>query len=198
MLILVFKGLIIGLLIAIPVGPAGVMAMRRAIVDGPRAGFIAGLGSSVADALYLILLQIGISTLSFTLYQTSLIRGGGGLMVVAIGLRMLIREATDRSEVTRPREQVNAFFSAFLLSLINPTILLSLTVLVASFELGEASHSPQGSLLLILSVFSGSVLLWLLLSRGVLSIPNGPAVHKLAGAAFVAIGSLLLLHALCL
>lgn len=196
MLVIVCKGLLIGLLIALPVGPAGALAVRRALVDGPRAGFLSGLGASVADICYLILLEVGMATVSFSAGQTRLMRGVGGVMVIALGLPMLLRDAAARPPLAERRGRPNAFLSAFLLSIINPTILLSLAVLVAGFELEAAGRRRHNSVLLIASVFAGSVLLWLLLSRAVRSIGQAPAVRKLAGAAFVALGLIISLLAI--
>src|SRR5262249_32721610 len=167
MLVIVCKGLLIGLLIALPLGPAGALAVRRALVDGPRAGFLAGVGSSLADVCYLALLQVGMSTVSFSAGQTLLMRGVGGAGVAAIGLQLLRRDTAERPPSAAMRGRTNAFLSAFFLSIINPTILLSLAVLVAGFELDAATHRRHSAVLLIASVFVGSVLLWLLLSRGV-------------------------------
>ena len=49
---LLLKGLTIGFSIAAPVGPIGLLCIRRAIADGVRAGFICGLGAASADAIY--------------------------------------------------------------------------------------------------------------------------------------------------
>jgi threonine/homoserine/homoserine lactone efflux protein len=49
---ILLKGLTIGLSIAAPVGPIGLLCIRRSVVDGPRAGFVCGLGAATADAVY--------------------------------------------------------------------------------------------------------------------------------------------------
>ena len=48
---LLFKGMIIGLSIAAPVGPIGVLCIRRALADGGAAGLLSGLGAATADAV---------------------------------------------------------------------------------------------------------------------------------------------------
>ena len=46
------KGLAIGLAIAAPVGPVGVLCVRRTLSEGRLMGLAAGLGAAVADAFY--------------------------------------------------------------------------------------------------------------------------------------------------
>ena len=46
------KGLIIGFSIAAPVGPIGILCIRRCLSQGYWAGFFTGLGAATADALY--------------------------------------------------------------------------------------------------------------------------------------------------
>ena len=46
------KGLIIGFVIAAPVGPIGVLCARRTLIYGRRAGFFSGMGAATADVIY--------------------------------------------------------------------------------------------------------------------------------------------------
>ena len=68
-------------------------------------------------------------------------------------------------------------------------------MLVAGFELEAVSRRRHNAVLLIASVFAGSVLLWLVLSRGVRSVRRTPAVRKLAGVALITLGLLIALLA---
>jgi putative LysE/RhtB family amino acid efflux pump len=191
MLIVFCKGLLIGLLVALPVGPAGALAVKRALINGPRAGFLCGLGSTVSDAFYLTLLQAGFSAITFSPQQNSLMRAIGGTIVLAVGMDMLLRKvATDDRA---PKQRRGAFLSAFLLSISNPTILLTFALLFSSFELSEASRNHSAAVLLNVGVFCGSVLLWLLLSRFLQSVQRMPSARRLAGAIFVSVGIAILL-----
>ena len=50
--ILLFKGIGIGFAVAAPVGPIGMLCVRRTLADGQLAGFVSGLGAAIADAIY--------------------------------------------------------------------------------------------------------------------------------------------------
>jgi len=47
---ILFKGVLLGFSIAAPVGPIGVLCIRRTLADGRAAGFVSGLGAATADA----------------------------------------------------------------------------------------------------------------------------------------------------
>jgi threonine/homoserine/homoserine lactone efflux protein len=47
-----FRGLIMGFSIAAPVGPIGVLCIRRTLAEGTPSGLVSGLGAATADALY--------------------------------------------------------------------------------------------------------------------------------------------------
>ena len=46
------RGLAIGFSIAAPVGPIGLLCIRRTLADGRLVGFVSGLGAATADAIY--------------------------------------------------------------------------------------------------------------------------------------------------
>src|SRR5512135_2777452 len=61
------KGLAIGFLIAAPVGPIGVLCIRRTLVDGRRIGFLSGLGAATADMLYGAVAAFGLTAIQHVL-----------------------------------------------------------------------------------------------------------------------------------
>src|SRR5215468_7909950 len=121
MLIILCKGLLIGFLVALPVGPAGALSLKRALTEGPRAGFLSGLGSTVADVLYLALALAGASAVSLGYRQSLALRVISAAVVAAIGLQMLGASGPARKAPER-RWHGNAFLSAFVLSAVNPTV----------------------------------------------------------------------------
>lgn len=65
------EGLIIGFCIAAPVGPIGLLCIRRSIAEGRLAGFVTGLGAATADACYGTIAVLGLAS---------------GALIVAFGL----------------------------------------------------------------------------------------------------------------
>lgn len=58
------KGLIIGIVIAVPVGPVGVLCMHRTLAEGKIHGLISGLGAATADAIYGFIAAFGLTFVS--------------------------------------------------------------------------------------------------------------------------------------
>ena len=96
LLFLFGKGLVIGLSVAAPVGPIGLLCINRSLTAGPRAGFVTGLGAAVADGVYGAVAAFGIASVSlFLLDHQDLVRGLGGLGLIAIGLQMGLKRPAE-------------------------------------------------------------------------------------------------------
>ena len=61
---LFFKGLLLGFSIAAPVGPIGVLCIRRTLAEGRSAGLATGLGAASADAIYGSIAAFGLTAVS--------------------------------------------------------------------------------------------------------------------------------------
>ena len=162
---LILRGLLIGFSIAAPVGPIGVLCIRRTLTDGRSAGLISGLGAATADAIYGCVAGFGLTLVStFLVSQQTWIRLIGGAFLCYLGIKTLIsKPATEPTEGKR-KGLLGAYASTFFLTLTNPMTILSFAAIFAG--LGLASQNPNYSTagLLVLGVFVGSAAWWFLLS----------------------------------
>jgi threonine/homoserine/homoserine lactone efflux protein len=165
------KGLVVGLVIAAPLGPIAMVCISRALVDGRIAGLATGLGAAIADALYGCVAGFGLSAISGPMQAHSVwLRMGGGLMLCLMGLKALIFPPALGSPHAKPRPTglhsgllVNVS-TTFVLTLSNPVTLLAVAALFAGMG-SETLASDYGDAgLLVLGVFTGSGLWWLFLS----------------------------------
>src|SRR5438046_10233473 len=86
---LLIEGIVIGFVVAVPVGPLGLLCINRALSLGPASGFFSGLGVATADALAAGIAALGISVLStFLLDQQMLLRLVRGLILCYLGFRI--------------------------------------------------------------------------------------------------------------
>lgn len=93
-----FRGLVIGFSIAAPVGPVGVLCIRRTLANGRSAGFLSGLGAASADALYCCVAAFGLTSVSgFLVDQQLLLRSVGGAFLLYLGFR-IFRERPDERQ----------------------------------------------------------------------------------------------------
>lgn len=157
------QGVIIGFSIAAPVGPIGVLCIRRTLADGRAVGFASGLGAATADALYGCVAGLGLTVVSSILIdQQSWFRLIGGLFLLYLGGKtFLARPAKEAAQVTG-NGLGGAYASTFLLTLTNPLTILSFTGII----MANASEGSASAGVLVLGVFLGSALWWLVLSSG--------------------------------
>jgi len=165
---LLLKGLLIGFSIAAPVGPIGVLCIRRTLAQGRAAGLISGLGAASADAIYGCIAGFGLTFISGLLIsQQSWLKLVGGAFLCYLGVRTLLSQPAERAAAGDAVGLVGAYASTFLLTLTNPTTILSFVAVFAGMGLASMGGDYAAALLLVLGVFCGSALWWLLLSGGV-------------------------------
>ncbi|HET6893510.1 MAG TPA: LysE family transporter, partial [Pyrinomonadaceae bacterium] len=84
----IIKGLVIGLSVAAPVGPIGVLCIRRTLADGLSAGVISGAGAATADTVYGCIAGFGITFIaSFFVGEQFWLRLFGGIFLLCLGMR---------------------------------------------------------------------------------------------------------------
>ena len=94
---LLLRGLVVGFSIAAPVGPIGVLCIRRTLADGRAAGLVSGLGAATADAIYGSIAGFGLTFVSgFLLSQTGWLRLVGGAFLLYLGIRTLLSRPAER------------------------------------------------------------------------------------------------------
>ena len=166
---LVVRGVVIGFSIAAPVGPIGVLCIRRTLADGRAAGLFTGLGAATADAVYGAVAALGLTALTDALVGGQLwIRLIGGAFLLYLGVRTFLTRPAERAAAARPATGLlGAFASTFLLTLTNPMTILSFVAVFAALGLGTANPEPLAAAGLVLGVFAGSALWWLTLSGAV-------------------------------
>jgi threonine/homoserine/homoserine lactone efflux protein len=163
---LLLRGLALGFSIAAPVGPIGVLCIRRSLADGQRVGFASGLGAATADAVYGSIAGFGLTLVSdFLIHQQHWLRLVGGVFLVALGIRtVLSNPATVEARTAPGRSLAQAYGSTFALTLTNPITILSFAAMFAGLGLGATDRRWGSAAQLVLGVFLGSALWWLLLS----------------------------------
>jgi len=168
MLAFLWKGVLVGLIIAVPVGPVGVLCIRRTIFDGRLAGFISGIGAATADAIFGIIAGFGLTFVSDLLldYQEWLRLAGAGFLLL-VGARALIAGPRTRSQSQRDPETLLAYLaSTFALTLTNPITILAFLAIFAGIGFAGKDATLAGAAILVLGVWLGSLLWWAALALG--------------------------------
>jgi threonine/homoserine/homoserine lactone efflux protein len=196
------KGLIVGFAMAVPIGPIGVMCIRKTLADGHSRGLIIGLGAATADALYGSIAAFGLTFISNAIasQHTSLRLFGGGLLLW-LGARRF--RARPKGPIVAPGRTggVGAYASAFLLALTNPLTIFSFIAIFAALGLGH-QLAVVSACLLVVGVFAGSCLWFLTLGyiatlfRRGLDAGGLTWVNRGAGALLIASGITVFVSAL--
>ncbi len=165
------RGLLIGLSIAAAVGPMSVLCMQRTIYIGQLYGLVSGLGVATADGVYGCIAGFGLTAVTtFLINQQGWIRVIGGLFLVYLGIRTIVTKPAERAASAQANSLPGAYISTFLLTLTNPTTILSFVAIFAGIGVGGeggARNSYLSALLVVAGVFLGSALWWVLLTWGV-------------------------------
>jgi threonine/homoserine/homoserine lactone efflux protein len=165
------KGIAIGFSIAAPVGPIGILCIRRSLASGRLAGLFSGLGAASADAFYGLLSAGGLTVVSnFLVGQQAWLRLLGGVFLCYLGIKTyLTRPAALVENEAAPRalSRLKDYSSTLLLTLTNPMTILSFAAIFGGLGLVSTPGSFVSAANLVGGVFLGSAAWWLLLSVGV-------------------------------
>lgn len=164
-LIFVIKGIILGFSIAAPVGPIGVLCIRRTLAKGMLNGFLSGVGTATADALYGCIAAFGVTMVAtFFIDNQFYLRLLGGLFLLYLGYTTFRSIPAETAAKAGDQELLGAYASAFFLTLTNPMTIMSFAAVFAGLGIGETGDNYTLAGLLVLGVFIGSMFWWLLLS----------------------------------
>jgi threonine/homoserine/homoserine lactone efflux protein len=162
------SGLIIGLSIAAPVGPIGVLCIRRTLAEGWIYGLISGLGAATADAFYGSIAGFGLTFISNILVSHQVwLRLIGGLFLCVLGIKTLLSKPAEKAASTKGNGLVVAYSSILLLTLTNPMTIISFVAIFTGLGLIGTSKNYLSAGILVFGVFIGSALWWLILCSGV-------------------------------
>ena len=162
------KGAGIGFAVAAPVGPIGMLCIRITLERGRIAGFAAGLGAAVADAIYGTIGVLGVTAISgYIEAQRFWLELGGGIFVIAFGIHLWIRKPNIQNGTDEiPVSLFADFLKTMLLTLANPATILTFMAIFAGVP-GAAASTMSAVPITVLGVLLGSAAWWLFLSQGV-------------------------------
>jgi len=158
------RGLVIGFSIAAPVGPIGVLCIRRTLADGRVTGLAVGLGAAAADAVYGAVAGFGLTAVSALLVrQQGILRIVGGLFLCYLGMRTFFARPAEQAAGAGGAGLLGAFTATFGLTLANPATILSFVAVFAGLGIAGAGSWREATVL-VAGVFLGSAAWWLILS----------------------------------
>jgi threonine/homoserine/homoserine lactone efflux protein len=189
------KGLVVGFLLAAPVGPIAVLCVHRTLTMSRLAGFLSGLGAATADAIYGCIAALGLTLISTLLTEhRNWLQVVGGAFLCIVGVRTFFTKVVERKSAPRWPGLIGAFFSALLLTLTNPMTFVAFAAIFASVGLGSVSDNRIDIGALVAGVFLGSALWWTLLVgcahafRAKMTIERLGKLNRVAGVIVFGVG----------
>jgi len=170
---LFYEGVLLGFSIAAPVGPIGVLCIRRTLAQGRLTGLLSGLGAATADAFYGSLAAFGLRMITGALTSLGIWPNlVGGLFLAYLGVSTFLAAPADPSIADEEAEGTRAghwrsYLSALGLTLTNPMTIITFAGVYAGAGLTMRADSHWVAASLVVGVFLGSALWWLTLSTGV-------------------------------
>jgi threonine/homoserine/homoserine lactone efflux protein len=169
-IVYLYKGLIIGFSIAAPVGPIGILCIKRTLSSGRIVGLFSGMGAATADAIYGCIAAFGLTFVSnFLLQQQIWLRLIGGAFLCYLGIKTFLSLPSNSPTPADQNSLLRAYGSTFLLTLTNPLTILSFAAIFAGFGLVNADGSYSADVIIVPGVFLGSSCWWVILT-GVTSL----------------------------
>jgi threonine/homoserine/homoserine lactone efflux protein len=167
LIVTLLKGIAVGIVIALPAGPVGVLCVRRTLFEGISFGLVSGLGAASADTVFGIVAGFGLTFVSdWILGYRNWLGAAGGTFLLYIGGRALLTQAVREPEPLAGEALFGAYASAFALTITNPITILAFAAIFA--QVGIDQDATLASIaVLVAGVFTGSALWWLGLTIGI-------------------------------
>jgi len=166
------KGILIGLLVSIPLGPMGILVIQRTVNKSRVAGLLSGIGAALSDTLYAIIAGFSLTfAINFIRENEILFQSIGAIVLLAMGIHIFFKNPV--TDLRRKRLRGNTHFkdmiSSFLVTFSNPLSVFVFLAVFASSGVAINLEKPYHAFFVILGIFSGAFIWWFSLS-GIVSL----------------------------
>lgn len=159
-------GLLIGMFVSLPIGPLGIMSLKRTINIDWKAGFLSGIGAAISDVIYSTTAVFGIGFISDFLnkykYQINITTG---ILFIILGISILIKALDSNKIIEERNKNVHPILANFLLGFANPLTFLIFIAIFTRFDFNLENNSFLLNISFIFSIFIGAVLFWFVVAN---------------------------------
>jgi threonine/homoserine/homoserine lactone efflux protein len=194
--IYLLRGIAIGFSLAAPVGPVGILCIRRTLAHGSRRGIIIGLSAASADMVYGIVAAFGVELISdFISQQQHWIRLVGGILLLILGYHTFFSHPATDTTTSGKNGHTRIFVSTFFLTLTNPMTLFAFAAVFAGIGLDKTLGIHGYAIFLVAGIFLGSLSWFSLLTslvhffREIITTDGLVIINKVAGSLLIIFGA---------
>lgn len=165
------KGILIGFVASIPLGPVGMICIQRTLCKSQRSGFVSGVGAATADTVFATIAAFFLTVvMSFVQRHIDILKVIGGICVIIVGTSILLKNPVVQIRKNRANKGSlwSDYLSVFFITLTNPAFILIFIALFTTFGISSTGDVPyfMGTGL-IGGVFVGASSWWFGLTAGV-------------------------------
>ena len=194
----IFRGILIGLMVSVPLGPMGVLIIQKTLQKGALAGFVAGMGAACADLFYATVAAFG---LGFVINILQII---GGIFLIIVGLKIYfdnpLKQIRMKKRVTK-KGLLGDFLTLFFLTVSNPVAIVVFMAVFAGASVFGDDPSYRIELFVLSGVVIGGGLWWYTLStlvnifRKKFRLRVLITINRVSGVLITVLGGLVILAA---
>ncbi|MDD1704972.1 MAG: LysE family translocator [Methanoregula sp.] len=189
-------GMIIGLTLAVPVGPIALMCIRRSIAEGRSHGIVSGLGVATADSFYAAVTVLGLTAISgFILSRQDIFRILACIVLILAGITISRTIPAEISPNLSSEPYFKDYLSMLALALANPLTLVFFGTILPGFGVVLPQNSTSATMIFVFGVFCGSTLWWIILCgslgsvRSHISTRHLRLINRISGLLIAAFGA---------
>ncbi|HAN17693.1 MAG: hypothetical protein A2X13_03605 [Bacteroidetes bacterium GWC2_33_15] len=158
------KGIIVGLLASIPLGPVGLLCIQRTLNKGRLSGFFSGFAAATVDAIFALIAALGLTfIINFIKEQQFFIQLIGGIVLIILGLNIFYKNPVKqiRKQKRGKNKLLQDYISVFFLTLSNPIAVFLFVAALASIDIVSVESPVISTLMVVAGVFCGALLWWI-------------------------------------
>lgn len=164
---LFLKGILVGLLVSVPLGPIGILIIQRTVNKNRTSGFLSGMGASISDAIYAIIAGFSLTyIIDFIRVHQFAFELFGALIVLLLGVYIFMKDPV--TDLRKYRRKGSSYFqdlaSTFLITFPNPLVVFIFLAVFASFGIVFQMDNPPQAISLVGGVFMGANIWWAVLT----------------------------------
>jgi threonine/homoserine/homoserine lactone efflux protein len=193
---LLIQGIIIGLTLAVPVGPISLICIHRTVANGRLHGIVSGLGVATADSFYAAVVFFGLTAISgLIIGHQSLFRMMAGIVFIVIGIRVFLSIPAEVCPGDGQEPYLRDYLSLLAIAVANPLTLIFFITILPGFGVVVQGTGFIAALPFVAGVFLGSVVWWIILCGSVgsvrsrLSTGNLRRINRVSGILITCFGA---------
>lgn len=145
----ILKGLVLGLILSISVGPIIFAIIKQSVNNGHKAGYTFVAGVSASDITLVLVCNLFTSLFTTALNHSTAIAVSGSIFLIAVGIYTLFFKKVIKDEdnkivekVLRKRDFAGIFLAGYFMNILNPGVFLFWFAWTAAI-IGDAATTPN-------------------------------------------------------